>query len=83
LGRFRKDAFQIAIEAGAPIVPLVIRNSYEVMARGSRLFRPGTVQVCVLPPLDVTRWKVADLDRHVGDVQALFQHTLDDWPVNC
>jgi putative phosphoserine phosphatase/1-acylglycerol-3-phosphate O-acyltransferase len=80
LGRFRKDAFQIAIEAGAPVVPLVIRNSYEVMARGSRLFRPGTVQVCVLPPLDVTTWKAEDLDRRVAEVQTLFQRTLDDWP---
>jgi putative phosphoserine phosphatase/1-acylglycerol-3-phosphate O-acyltransferase len=80
LGRFKKGAFHIAMQAGAPIVPLVIRNAYEVMPRNSLLFRPGTVQVCVLPPIDVTQWRVEDLDRHVADVQALFQRTLDDWP---
>jgi putative phosphoserine phosphatase/1-acylglycerol-3-phosphate O-acyltransferase len=80
LGRFKKGAFHIAMQAGAPVVPVVIRNAYEVMARGSLLFRPGTVQVCVLPPIDVTKWKVEDLDRHVADVRALFQRTLDDWP---
>jgi putative phosphoserine phosphatase/1-acylglycerol-3-phosphate O-acyltransferase len=80
LGQFKKGAFQIAIEAGAPVVPVVIRNTYEVMPRGSLLFRPGTVQVCVLPPIDVTTWKVADLDRCVAEVRALFQRTLDNWP---
>ena len=80
LGQFKKGAFHIAMQAGAPIVPVVIRNTYEVMPRGSLLFRPGTVQVCALPAINVTTWKVEDLDRHVADVQALFQRTLDDWP---
>jgi putative phosphoserine phosphatase / 1-acylglycerol-3-phosphate O-acyltransferase len=80
LGRFKKGAFHIAMQADAPVVSVVIRNTYQVMTRGSLLFRPGTVQVCVLPPIDVTTWKVEDLDRHVADVQALFQRTLDDWP---
>jgi len=68
------------MQAGAPVVPVVIRNSYEMMARGSLLLRPGTVQVCVLPAIDVTKWTIEGLDRNVADVQALFQRTLDDWP---
>lgn len=80
LGQFKKGAFHVAMQAGAPVVPVVIRNTYEVMPRGSLLFRPGTVQVCVLPAIDVTTWKAEDLDRHVAEVQALFQRTLDDWP---
>ena len=82
LGRFKKGAFHMAMQAGTPVVPVVIRNTYQVMPRGSLLFRPGTVQVCVLPPIDVATWKVEDLDRHVADVQALFQRTLDDWPAS-
>ena len=81
LGRFKKGPFHMAMQAGAPIVPVVIRNSYEVMPRGSLLLRPGTVRVCALPPIDVTKWNVEDLDDHIADVQALFQRTLDDWPV--
>jgi len=80
LGQFKKGAFHIAMQAGTPVVPVVIRNTYEVMARGSLLFRPGTVQVCVLPAIDVTKWTIEGLDRNVADVQALFQRTLDDWP---
>jgi putative phosphoserine phosphatase/1-acylglycerol-3-phosphate O-acyltransferase len=80
LGRFKKGAFHMAMQAGVPVVPVVFRNTYEVMRRGSLLFRPGTVDVCVLPPIDVTAWRVDDLDRHVADVRALFERTLDNWP---
>jgi putative phosphoserine phosphatase/1-acylglycerol-3-phosphate O-acyltransferase len=70
----------MALQAGVPIVPVVLRNTYELMPRGALLFRPGTVHVCVLPPIDVTDWRIEDLDRHVADARALFQRTLDDWP---
>ncbi len=80
VGRFKKGAFHIAMQAGAPVVPIVLRNTYEVMPRHSLLFRTGVVQVRVLPPIDLASRKVEDLDRHVADVQALFQRTLDDWP---
>jgi putative phosphoserine phosphatase/1-acylglycerol-3-phosphate O-acyltransferase len=78
LGQFKNGAFHIAMQAGVPVVPVVLRNTYEVLPRHSRLFRPGTVQVCVLPPIDVTAWQVENLERHVADVRALFQRTLDD-----
>ena len=78
LGPFKKSAFHIAMQTGAPIVPVVLRNTYTVLPRHSLLFRPGTVQVCVLPPIDVTAWKIENLDRNVADVRALFQRTLDD-----
>lgn len=55
LGWFKKGAFHIVMQAGVPLVPVVIRNTYEVMARHSLLFRPGTVQVYVPPPIDVTK----------------------------
>jgi putative phosphoserine phosphatase/1-acylglycerol-3-phosphate O-acyltransferase len=80
LGSFKKGTFHMALQAGVPIVPVVLRNTYELMPRGSLLLRPGTVQVCVLPPIETADWNVEHLDRHVAEAQALFQRTLDDWP---
>ena len=77
---FKKGAFHMAMQADAPIVPVILRNTCELMPRSSLLFRPGRVQVCALPQIDVTKWKIEDLDRHVSDVRALFQDTLDNWP---
>ena len=45
LGRFKKGAFHIAMQAEVPIVPIVIRNAGEVMWRGSQTLHGGTVEV--------------------------------------
>ena len=55
LGPFKKGAFHVAMQAGVPIVPIVIRNSGELMWRGARTIHSGTVQVAVLPPIPTDR----------------------------
>jgi|HubBroStandDraft_6_1064221.scaffolds.fasta_scaffold32372_2 putative phosphoserine phosphatase/1-acylglycerol-3-phosphate O-acyltransferase len=80
LGRFRKGAFHVAMQAGVPIVPIVIRNAGDVMWRGSLLVRPGTVDITVLPPIPTRDWRVEDLPGHVADLERRYRETLDDWP---
>jgi putative phosphoserine phosphatase/1-acylglycerol-3-phosphate O-acyltransferase len=80
LGAFKKGAFHIAMQTGAPMVPIVIRNAGEVWWRGSRIIRAGTVDVVVLPPLDSTTWQATDLGRHMADVRQMFVDTLARWP---
>ena len=41
LGPFKKGAFHVAMQAGVPIVPIVIRNSGELMWRGASTSAPG------------------------------------------
>lgn len=79
LGPFKKGAFHVAMQAGVPIVPVVIRNAGELMWRGANTIREGTVQVTVLAPVPTAGWRVADIDRHVADVRGMFQETLADW----
>jgi putative phosphoserine phosphatase/1-acylglycerol-3-phosphate O-acyltransferase len=80
LGRFKKGAFHIAMQAGVPIVPVVMRNVGEVMWRGSQAIRPGTVEVAVLDPVDTSDWTVEDLADHVEEVRGMFLETLESWP---
>lgn len=79
LNRFKKGAFHIAMQAGVPIVPIVIRNAGDVMWRGSFVIRPGTIDVTVLEPIPTTSWKVSQIDGRVGKIHALFERTLEDW----
>ena len=37
LAPFKKGAFHLAIQAGVPVVPIVIRNSVDVMPKGSAI----------------------------------------------
>lgn len=77
---FKKGAFHLALQAGVPMVPIVIRNAGEIMPAHSVLISPGTVQVAVLPPIRTDRWTVANLDRQVSRVRGMFLDTLADWP---
>jgi putative phosphoserine phosphatase/1-acylglycerol-3-phosphate O-acyltransferase len=78
LARFKKGAFHIAMQAKVPIVPIVLRNTGELMWRGSSVVRPGTVDVTVLPPVDTSGWRTQDLDRHVEQIREAYQATFED-----
>ncbi|MFI5715394.1 1-acylglycerol-3-phosphate O-acyltransferase [Nocardia sp. NPDC051750] len=79
-GRFKKGAFHIAAQAGVPVVPVVIRNAAEVGRRDSMIARPGTVDVAILPPIDVSGWDPTDMGREVAAVRQLYLDTLREWP---
>jgi len=78
LARFKKGAFHIAMQAGVPIVPIVIRNAGELMWRGSSLVRAGTVDVVVLPPVPTEGWRAADLDRHIEEIRQGYTDTFGE-----
>jgi putative phosphoserine phosphatase/1-acylglycerol-3-phosphate O-acyltransferase len=62
------------------MVPIVLRNSGEVMWRGAQIVHPGQVDVAVLPPIDTSEWTAETVSDHRDEVQALFEATLADWP---
>ncbi|MFC9360666.1 HAD-IB family hydrolase [Rhodococcus sp. NPDC057014] len=76
LGKFKKGGFHLAMQAGVPIVPIVIHNAGERMWRNSLVAHPGTVDVDVLAPVPTDGWDLADLDRHVDEVRTLFEDCL-------
>lgn len=80
LGRFRKGAFHLALQAGVPVVPVVIRNAGEIMWKGARTIRSGVVQVVVHEPAPTTGWTVQGLDAEVARIRQLYLDTLDHWP---
>ena len=76
LAPFKKGAFHLAMQAGVPMVPIVIHNSTDVAPKGDFVFRPATVEVEVLPPVDTSSWSVATIDQHVQEVRNMFAHAL-------
>jgi putative phosphoserine phosphatase / 1-acylglycerol-3-phosphate O-acyltransferase len=73
---FKKGAFHLAMQAGVPIVPIVIHNSGDVAPKGDFVFRPATVDVTVLPPVDTSKWRVETIDEHVREVRNMFARVL-------
>jgi putative phosphoserine phosphatase/1-acylglycerol-3-phosphate O-acyltransferase len=76
LGPFKKGAFHLAMQAGVPVVPIVIHNSLESQSKGAMLFRPATIRVDVLPPVATDDWQASSIDRHVAEVRGMFLRAL-------
>ena len=76
LAPFKKGAFHLAMQAGVPIVPIVIRNAGDVAPKGDFVFRAATVEVQVLPPVDTGGWRVETIEEHVREVRNMFARTL-------
>lgn len=76
LAPFKKGAFHLAMQAGVPMVPIVIHNAGDVAPKGDFVFRPATVEVDVLPPVDTGDWRADTIERHVAEVRQMFQATL-------
>jgi putative phosphoserine phosphatase / 1-acylglycerol-3-phosphate O-acyltransferase len=82
VGPFKKGPFRIAMAAGIPIVPIVIRNAEVVAARDSSTFNPGTVDVVVYPPISVDDWTHDNLPERIAEVRQLYLDTLTNWPTD-
>ena len=78
LGPFKKGAFHLAIQAGVPIVPIVIKNAYKAISKGSFMLHPTHIEVVVLDPVETALWKVKNLDQYVEDVRDLFVAELNN-----
>ncbi|MGQ0621799.1 MAG: HAD-IB family hydrolase [Panacagrimonas sp.] len=80
VGKFKKGPFHLAMQAGVPIVPVIFRNSGEIMGRNDQTMRSGTLQVAVLAPIDVSKWEIEEMDVRIAEVRQLYVDTLDNWP---
>ncbi|OAQ70125.1 acyltransferase domain-containing protein [Pochonia chlamydosporia 170] len=60
---FKKGAFHLAVQAGVPIVPVVVANYSHVLHIKSMVFRAGTVPIKVLDPIPTKNLTAADVDE--------------------
>ena len=80
LGEFRTGAFHVARTAGVPIVPVVLRNAYDLMPGKSKFIHPGVVDVAVLDPIPTDGWTRESVREDMAVVRKQFVDTLENWP---
>ena len=61
LQRFRRGGFFLALETGAPIVPVTIRGTFELMPKGQKYARKGSVCVAFHDPIPITGYTIVTL----------------------
>lgn len=75
---FKKGPFVLAIQAGVPVVPIVLFGTREVNPRGSLTARPGVVHVHMLEPIPTTGLTYADRDELTAKARTRMAETLRD-----
>jgi len=58
---FKDGAFRLAIEMGAPILPMVVAGTRQAMAKGSFRFQRARAKVRVLEPIETAGLTIDDL----------------------
>lgn len=76
LAPFKKGAFHMALQAGVPMVPIVIHNAGDVAPKNEFLMRPAKVRVDVLPAVDTSKWSTQTMNQHVAEVRGMFLKAL-------
>ena len=51
LGRFHSGAFRVAMRAQAPVLPLLIKNTFRIFPPGSKTFSPEPIEMAFLDPV--------------------------------
>jgi 1-acyl-sn-glycerol-3-phosphate acyltransferase len=70
---FREGAFRAAIEAGAPVLPIVVAGTRHAMARGSLVFNNATAEARVLEPIETAGMTMNDMPRLRNEVRQRIQ----------
>jgi 1-acyl-sn-glycerol-3-phosphate acyltransferase len=59
LGQFKRGSFLLAIDSGAPVVPVSVIGTQHLLPRGAFAVRPGIARVVFHPAIDVTQYSAA------------------------
>jgi len=55
IGPFKKGGHLLAARSGAPMVPVTLLGTGEIIRKGSAVICPGPVRIIISPPVEVTR----------------------------
>lgn len=75
---FKKGAFILALEAGLPILPVIIQGSREIMPKGSYTSLGGTVRVTVCKPIPTSDYTYAERNLLLKEVRGAMDDQLKD-----
>lgn len=76
LGRFLRGSFWLAIETGAPLVPVAIDGGYRVYPRGVKRVTPGRITVSLAAPISPAEAGAARRGTLMRDVRTVIDAML-------
>ena len=78
MGKFQRGAFQIAIQAGVPIVPVTLLGSYLCMDEKARTLMPGDVPSIIGKPISTEGLTKKDVPALMARVRHVMESEMAD-----
>ncbi|MDD5593126.1 MAG: lysophospholipid acyltransferase family protein [Candidatus Margulisbacteria bacterium] len=78
LGKFKRGSLMAALKSGAPVIPIAISGSYNIMPRGTYLVNPSRVRLSVGQPIYIKDEK--EYDEKVEEVRETIARLLSAHP---
>lgn len=76
LGKFKKGAFHLAMQAQVPIVPIIITNAIDSIPQDKGIFKPAAVEVKILKPIPTIDWKKEDINQNITWIRGMYLQEL-------
>jgi 1-acyl-sn-glycerol-3-phosphate acyltransferase len=75
---FKRGGFFLALESRAPIVPITIKGTYELMPRGRIMTKQGLVNVLFHPPVPVEGYNLSNMSMLIERVRGTIESGFRD-----
>ena len=77
LGKFKKGAYQMALDMKLPVVPVTINGSYKVMPRHTLLFVPHRMEMIIHDPVPTEDLVTENLRDAATHIRTLLEHSRE------
>jgi len=74
---FKKGGFVMAVDAGVPIVPVIIRGTWSIMAKSSLRINRGDVEMEIAKPIDTIGYSRETKDELMDKVRTVICQKFD------
>lgn len=74
---FKKGGFILTVDAGVPIVPVILHGTFSIMPRSRLLVKPRDVTMEILEPIETKGYKRSEKDELIERVRQVMVQTFN------
>jgi len=78
LQKFKKGGFHMALNTGAPILPLVVKGGFKFKPKTRWYIKPSIIDIEVGKPIDISKYSINTIDELVNDTYTEFKKLLKE-----
>ncbi|MDX2501977.1 MAG: lysophospholipid acyltransferase family protein [Deltaproteobacteria bacterium] len=75
---FKKGGFVMAIKSGVPIIPVILRGTWPIMAKSSLRINPGDVEMEIGEPIDTSGYSMETKEELMDRVRAVIRQKFEN-----